>query len=160
MLQNGVKSVDADARVEAHLLERNLDDRLSGDRVIANLLTIFGALALSLAAVGIYGVLAYSVSQRTSEIGIRMAIGAEARDVVTMIVRETGWMVAGGLLAGLIAAYFLTKIIASKLFGVAPADPGVLVAAVATLGGIALLAALVPAWRAARIDPANALRYE
>ena len=160
VLLKQVKSEDADAHVEAQLLERNLDDRLSGDKVIANLLTVFGALALSLAAVGIYGVLAYSVSQRTSEIGIRMAIGAEARDVVAMIVRETGWMVAAGLAAGLVAAYFLTKIIASKLFGVAPADPGVLGVAIGTLAAIALLAALVPAWRAARIDPANALRYE
>jgi ABC-type antimicrobial peptide transport system permease subunit len=152
--------VDSNLDVDTRYLTRSIDDQVSAERLVANLVTLFGLLALCLAAIGIYGILAYGVSQRTSEIGVRMAIGAGARDVVAMIVRETAWMVSGGLVAGMIAAYFLTRLIQSKLFGVTPNDPGVTAAAIGILAVIGLLAATLPALRASRIDPAIALRNE
>ena len=159
-LKNAVLAVDRNLDVETRFLSRSIDDEVSQERLVANLVTLFGLLALTLAAIGIYGILAYGVSQRTSEIGIRMAIGAGASDVVGMIARETVWMVSGGLLAGLVASYFLTRLVQSRLFGVTATDPAVAATAVAILVFIGLLAATIPALRASRIDPAIALRNE
>ena len=159
-LRNAVLAVDPNLDVETRFLTRSIDEELAQERLVANLVTLFGALALALAAIGIYGILAYGVSQRTSEIGVRMAIGAGTRDVVNMIAGETAWMIACGVAAGLIAAYFLTRLIQSKLFGVTATDPVVVAAAVLILGLVGLLAATLPALRASRIDPAIALRDE
>jgi len=121
---------------------------------------IFAGLALLLSAIGIYGVLAYSVAQRTREIGIRVALGAQARDVVRMVVGQ-GILLAGfGLVVGLVAALLLTRLLASVLYGVKPTDPAVFVIVAGILGCVAVGAALVPSLRALRIRPANALRYE
>jgi predicted permease len=159
-LRQAVQSVDLNLKPEIAQLSSSLERQVGQERLIAKLVAFFGALALCLAAVGIYGILAYSVSQRTNEIGIRMAIGAEAGDVVGMIARETVAMVLIGLSSGLIAAYFITKLIQNRLFGVTSTDPVVLATALGLLALIAMLAGMLPAWRASRIDPAIALRYE
>ena len=159
-LRNAVLSIDHNLDVETRFLTRSLDEQLSQERLIANLVALFGILALGLAAIGIYGILAYGVSQRTNEIGVRIAIGAGTSDVVGMIARETSLMMAAGLTVGLVAAYFLTRLVQSKLFGVTATDPTVIVSSIAVLAIIGLIAATLPALRAARIYPAIALRDE
>ncbi len=160
-LRRVIQGVDTNLPVlSARSLGELVDERVAQDRLIANLTSIFGALAIILAAVGIYGVLAYGVSQRTSEIGIRMAVGAETRNVVRMVLRETVIMIAVGLVAGLVISLFVTRLIQSRLFGLRAMDPFVLAAAVLVMCLIGLIAAYGPAWRASRIDPAIALRYE
>lgn len=159
-LRQAVQSVDLNLKPEIGPLSSSLERQVGQERLIAKLVAFFGALALCLAAIGIYGILAYGVSQRTNEIGIRMAIGAEAADVVGMIAKETVAMVIIGLSSGLVAAYFITKLVQNRLFGVNSTDPLVLVTAIGLLALIAMLAGMLPAWRASRIDPAIALRYE
>ncbi len=160
-LRRVVREVDINLPIlSAESLGELVGERVAQDRLIANLTSIFGALALVLAAIGIYGVLAYGVSQRTSEIGIRMAVGAEARNVVGMILRETIVIILIGLTAGLIISVFVTRLIESRLFGLHAMDPIVLSGAVLIMSAIGLIAAYGPAWRASRIDPAIALRYE
>lgn len=146
--------------LSARSLGELIDGRVAQDRLIANLTSIFGALALLLSAIGIYGVLAYGVSQRTSEIGVRMAIGAQSRTVIRMILRETLLLLIIGVAAGLAVSALATRLIQSKLFGLHPMDPLVVSSAVMVMSAIGLLAAYGPAWRASRIDPATALRYE
>lgn len=127
---------------------------------MARILGTFAALALLLAAVGLYGVLAYAVTRRTNEIGIRLALGAARGTVVWSVLRESWTLVAIGVALGVPAALAFTRLFSSLLYGVTPADPWVLSAAVASLFVVALAAALQPAWRAVRVDPLVALRYE
>jgi putative ABC transport system permease protein len=124
------------------------------------LLGLFGGLALVLAAVGIYGVISYAVSLRTRELGIRMALGAERKDVVSMVLREGFTLVGFGLAVGFAASLLLTRFLASLLFEVRPADLGTLAAVTFTLIAIASLANYLPARKASRVDPMVALRYE
>ena len=124
------------------------------------LLTVFGVSALLLAAIAIYGLTAYSVQQRTSEIGIRMALGAETRDVRSMILLQGMRLVWVGAAVGLAAAFGLSRLIASVLFGVKASDPMVFAIVPLVLSAVALLAVWIPAIRATRIAPAEALRYE
>ncbi len=130
------------------------------DRMISVLSAAFAALATLLAAIGLYGVLAYTVSQRTREIGLRMALGADAARVRGMILRQVGMMVVIGGAIGLAAAALLGRLSASLLFQMTASDPAVLVAAAAALTAVALGAGLIPAHRASRVDPMRALRYE
>jgi predicted permease len=130
------------------------------ERVFAEVLTFFGGLALLLAAIGLFGVLAYSVAQRTNEIGIRMALGARGDDVVRMIVVQGLRPTMLGLVAGLGGALALGRTVAGLVYGIRAADPTTLAAASLLLAGIAALAAFVPARRAARVDPIVALRTE
>jgi putative ABC transport system permease protein len=116
--------------------------------------------ALFLAALGIYGVMAHSVARRTHEIGVRMAVGARTRDVVGLVLREGGRLAALGGALGLLAALALTRLLESLLFGVSPTDPLSFAAVVAFLSACALLGCWLPARRAARVDPVIALRYE
>ena len=120
----------------------------------------FAALALLLAGLGLYGVLAYSVTQRTREIGVRMALGARPGQALALVARESAAVVGVGLFLGLAGALATARLFASLLFEVAPADPLALLAALLVLGAVALLATLVPARRAALVDPAIALRAE
>jgi len=124
------------------------------------LLTIFGGSALLLAGIGIYGLIAYSVQQRTREIGIRLALGAEASSVRNMVVLQGMRLVVLGVAIGIAASFGLTRFIASFLFGVKPVDPLSFAIAPLVLGSVALLAVWVPARRASRVDPILALRHE
>ncbi|MES2306774.1 MAG: ABC transporter permease [Gemmatimonadota bacterium] len=144
--------------------EMTMDDvislSLTSRRLNLWLLGVFAAVALVLSATGLYGVIAYLVNQRTREIGIRMALGAKPWGVVAMVMRQGGTLVLTGLALGLIGAAAVTRVIASMLYGVSPRDPITFVVVTAVLGGAALLATFVPARRAARVDPIQAMRSE
>ena len=160
-LKSAVWSIDPDQPVLAVLpLEQLAAESVTLRRVSAILLGALSAVALFLAALGIYGVMAHSVAQRTHEIGVRMAVGARARDVVGLVLREGGRMAALGGALGLLAALALTRLLESLLFGVSPTDPASFAAVIAFLFACALLGCWLPARRAARVDPVIALRYE
>jgi predicted permease len=144
----------------ARTVEDLIDSRILQQRIIAELSTFFGGLALLLAAIGLYGVLSYAVARRTNEIGIRMAVGAGRPAVVRMILQETFAMLAAGAVIGAGAAVALSKLIESQMFGVKGSDPATIAAAVAILAAIAAFASVFPALRAARVDPMIALRVE
>jgi predicted permease len=137
-----------------------IDDSIAAERIVAQLATLFGAVALLLAAIGLYGVMSYSVARRTGEIGVRMALGASQRSVAMMILREILVLVAVGSLVGAACAVGLGHFVESLMFGLATRDPLTLLAAVAILLIVALVAGYLPARRAARIDPIVALRSE
>jgi putative ABC transport system permease protein len=130
------------------------------ERLFASLSGFFGLLALLLAAVGLYGVIAYSVSQRTREIGIRSTLGARPSDVMGLVLQHGLKLTAFGILIGLASAFVLTRLIRNRLFGIEPTDPITFAIVSVLLTGVALLASWLPARRAARIDPMEALRYE
>ncbi|HZT74167.1 MAG TPA: ABC transporter permease [Terriglobales bacterium] len=137
-----------------------IDSSLSDRRFAMDLLGVFAVLALVLAGIGIYGVIAYVTGQRTHEIGIRMALGARPGDVLAMVLRQGGQMALAGVIAGLIAAALLTRWLSSMLFGVGARDPATYVLVAIALTLVALAACLAPAWRAARVAPVLALRAE
>ena len=124
------------------------------------LMSVFGSCALLLAAIGIYGLMAYSVEQRTQELGIRLALGAPAHQVKNMVVRQGMVLALVGVVVGLIAAYLLSRFVENFLFGVAARDPMVFVAVPVVLSAVAFVAVWLPARRASRIDPIIALRAE
>jgi putative ABC transport system permease protein len=143
------------------------DETLRMERLFAKLLSLFGLLAQQLASIGLYGVMAYSVSQRTNEIGIRMALGADRRDVLMMILRQGMTLTVFGVMLGLAGAYVLTRYLESKmnltnsmLYGVNPSDPATYGAIAVLLTLVAFLACFIPARRATRVDPMVALRVE
>jgi predicted permease len=139
---------------------QRIDQTISQERTFAKLCACFGALALLMACVGLYGTMAYAVARRTGEIGIRMALGATRGRVVRMVLREVAVLSAFGLLIGVVAAYQTTTFLKSFLFGVKPNDPVAIGASVAILIACALIAGYLPAFRASRIDPMAALRNE
>jgi predicted permease len=156
-----VQSIDPDLPIEdLRTQQEQIDSTLQTERIFASLTAGFGMLALALACVGVYGVMAWSVAQRTNEIGIRLALGALPRQVLAMVLREASWVGIGGILAGLGAAYFLTRLVKSMLFGLEPNDPASLAGAVLLLALVALAAAWIPARRAAGVQPVVALRHE
>jgi putative ABC transport system permease protein len=124
------------------------------------MLGFFAVLALLLASLGIYGVTSYSVTQRSREMGIRMALGARARDVMVMVMRQSVALVLAGVAVGLVAAFALTRLMASQLFDTRPTDPATLTAVSLLLCAVAIGATLVPARRATRVDPVVTLRDE
>ncbi|HEV8366343.1 MAG TPA: ABC transporter permease [Pyrinomonadaceae bacterium] len=141
-------------------LEDQVDESLGRERLVTTLASLFGALALVLASLGLYGVMSYSVTQSTREIGIRMALGARGVDVLRLVVKNGMTLTAVGLALGLVGAFALTRLISSLLFEVTPTDPVTFVSVSVFLCLIALLASYIPARRATKVDPLVALRYE
>ncbi|MBZ5724479.1 MAG: ABC transporter permease [Acidobacteriia bacterium] len=153
----------ADANVPTGTLtpmDVRIRESIYTDRLIALLSGAFGLLATLLAAIGLYGVVAYAVTQRTAEIGIRIALGAPPAGVLRMILLEAGRMAGAGIAIGVAAALAIGRLLESQLFGIQAANPSILAAAALLLAAVALVAALVPGWRASRIDPISALKYE
>jgi predicted permease len=160
-LRNAVQSIDKDLPLrDIRTQTEQIDANISQQRLFAALTAGFGILALILACIGIYGIMAYNVARRTSEIGVRMALGARARQVLFMILRESSWLAILGVTTGLIAAITLTRFIGSMLYGLKPSDPTTLIGATLILLTIAIAAAYGPARRASRTDPMQALRHE
>ncbi len=141
-------------------MEQIVSKSLAARRFTMLVLIIFGASALLLAALGIYGVMSYAVTRRTQELGIRAALGASRQQILSLVVRQGMRPAAIGMAAGLVAALWLTRFMANLLYGVRPADPATLAAVTVLLGGIALLACYIPARRATAIDPVEALRCD
>jgi predicted permease len=160
-VREAVRSVDKDLPLlEVRMQTQQIEATLSQERVFATLTGGFSMLALILAGIGIYGIMAYTVSRRTNEIGIRMALGAQARGVLTMVLKETSVLSLIGVAAGIGAALGVTRLVRSMLYEVKPDDPLTFVVAAGLLVIIALAAALTPARRAAGVDPMQALRHE
>ena len=141
-------------------LQQIVDKSVSPRRFLVLLLGAFAAFALILASLGIYGLISYSVNQRTQEIGIRMALGASARDVQTRIIAQTLWLAAIGMVLGTVTSWAMVRSAGSLLFGVTARDPGTFLAMLVVLTIVALIAGYLPARRASRIDPMVALRTE
>ncbi len=160
-LRNEMRALNKDVSVfSVQTMAQRIGAQLAADRMIAVLLSIFGGGALLLAAIGIYGVIGYSVAQRTHEIGIRMALGAEQRDILKLIVGQGMVLIAIGAGIGLGLAFLATRVLKSLLFGVSATDPLTFTVVVILLVAVALLACYMPARRATKVDPLEALRYE
>jgi predicted permease len=156
-----VRAVDPDVPIySVRTMTELIEVTVSQRRFLMRVLVVFGALATALALLGIYGVMAYSVSQRTREIGIRMAIGARQVDVSRMVLRSGLLLTAGGVFAGLLVSLALTRLVTSQLFAVRPSDPRTLASVVAIMTAVAAAAAYLPARRAAQVDPVKALRSQ
>jgi predicted permease len=159
-LRRMVRNRDPNVPVKFSTLEENLADNVATPRFRTLLLGIFAGLAVCLAMAGVYGVMAYAVGQRSNEIGLRMALGASRNDVLGLVLRQGLVYVALGLALGLAGAFAATRLLASFLFEVKPADPATYAAVAALLAAAALAATYVPARRATRVDPLTALRQE
>lgn len=160
-VRNAIWAVDKDQPVSnLRSMDEIVSEAVARQRFSMLLLGIFAALAMVLAAVGIYGVMSYSIAQRTREIGLRIALGAQKSDVLKMILRQGLRFVAAGLAIGLAASFVLTRVMASLLFGISATDPATFVSISLMLIAVALLASYIPAVRAMKIDPMLALRYQ
>ena len=160
-LKRAVASVSlALAAPEVRSQVAQIEDRIGRERVFARLLTIFGAFALLLASIGLHGVTAYSVSRRTNEIGVRMALGAEPKQVLWLVQRQVAWLGIAGLIVGVPLGFAASPLLGTLLFGVAPSDVRTMAMAAAVMLSVALLAGYSPARRAARMNPLAALRRE
>ncbi len=160
-VRNEIRALDPDQAVSnISTMEQLMKDSISLRRFSMLLLMIFAGVALVLAAVGIYGVISYSVTQRTHEIGVRMALGAASRDIFKLVVGQAILLTAGGVGIGLITALALTRLMVDLLYGVSATDPVTFIAISLILAGVALVASFIPARRAIRVDPMVALRYE
>jgi ABC-type antimicrobial peptide transport system permease subunit len=146
--------------VDVRTQQEQIDANMQMERLFAGLTVGFGVLALALACVGIYGVMAYSVANRRNEIGIRLALGAQPRQVRGMILRESTWLALAGVVVGVGAALLLTRLVNSMLYGIQPNDPLTIVGGVTILLAVALAASWIPARRAAAVQPMEALRHE
>jgi len=160
-LREVVKKVDRDLPiVDVRTQQEQIDATMQTERLLASLTVGFGVLALALACVGIYGIMAYSVANRRNEIGIRMALGAQPGQVRGMILRESTWLAIAGIVTGVGAALGLMRLVKSMLYGIQPNDPMTMLGGVAILLTVALAASWIPARRAARVQPMEALRHE
>jgi putative ABC transport system permease protein len=160
-IQSQVWALDKDQPITTvRTMEEMIDASVSQRRFQTLLLVVFAGVAVGLAVIGIFGVLSYSVSQRTAELGLRMALGAEPRNILALVLKQAGGLIGAGVAIGLAGAYGLTRYLESMLFGIQRTDWRTYLAAVALLGAIAVVASLIPARRGSRVDPIVALRYE
>ncbi len=160
-VREAVLAVDPEQPVfDMKTMDARVAESLATRRAPMVLAVVFAAVALVLAAIGVYGVLAYTVSQRIPELGVRMALGASRADVFTLVLAQGAKLTVLGVLAGVLAALGATRLMQSLLFGVEAADPMVFVVVSVALSAVALTACWMPARRATRVDPLEALRYE
>ena len=160
-LRRVIQSVDRDLpMIDVRTQQEQIDASMQMERIFAALTAGFGVLALTLACVGIYGIMAYSVANRTNEIGIRLALGARPAQVRGMILRESAWLTVAGVAAGGAAALALARLVRSMLYGIQPWDPATMIGGVSILLAVALAASWIPARRAAGVQPMEALRHE
>jgi putative ABC transport system permease protein len=151
-------AVNRDLTLTFQPLAQQVEESLAVDRVMAALSEFFGGLALLLAALGLYGVTTYAVTQRRAEIGIRMAIGAAPASIMRLVLSRVSILVGAGVAVGAAASLWVSQIVGPLLYGVHPSDPVTLAGAAAVLSAVGGFAGWLPAWRASRIDPAEALR--
>ena len=160
-IRSVVAAVDKDQPIFAiATMNKILSDGVSAPRLTLLLLGLFSALAVILAAIGIYGVISYSVAQRTHEIGVRMTLGAQPPDVLRMILGQGGKIALVGIVIGIVVAFGLTRLMSGLLFSVSPSDPATFAAVAGLVGLVAIFACYIPARRAMRVDPIVALRHE
>jgi predicted permease len=160
-LRKVVQGADRDLPIiDIRTQQEQIDANMQMERLFAALTVGFGVLALALACVGIYGVMAYSVANRTNEIGIRLALGAQPGQVRGMILRESTWLAIAGAIAGVAAALLLTRLVKTMLYGIEPWDPLTMIGGVVILQAVAVAASWIPARRAAGVQPMEALRHE
>jgi len=160
-IRDEIAALDRDQAVsDIATMEENVDDSLASQRLTMALLGMFAGLALILASIGLYGVMALIVTQRTREMGIRFALGASRGDVLRLVLGQGAVLVGIGLATGLVGAFVASRALRSVLYDVAPLDPAALISALLTLSIVALIACFVPARRASRVDPIEALRAE
>jgi putative ABC transport system permease protein len=160
-IKDQIATLDRDQAVsDIATMEENIDDSLASRHLTMTLLGVFAGLALILASIGLYGVMALIVTQRTRELGIRFALGASRGDVLRLVLGQGAVLVGIGLAAGLLGAFVVSRALTSVLYNVAPLDPAALISALLTLSLVALIACFVPARRASRVDPIEALRAE
>jgi predicted permease len=160
-MRNAVQLIDKDQPIRrARLLETSVAKSIAPQRFVTMLLMLFAGIALLLASIGIYGVMSYTVAQRTHEIGIRMALGAQTGDVLKMVIGQGMQLVVFGVVIGLLAAFALTRLVQTLLFNISATDPITFVAIALLLAGVALVACYIPARRATSINPIIALRHE
>jgi ABC-type antimicrobial peptide transport system permease subunit len=160
-IRNVVSTFDRDqALTNTQALDQLKTESVASDRLRSVLLGSFAAIAVALAAIGLYGVIAYAVVQRTRKIGIRAALGASRTSLVGLVVRQGMVLTTWGLTAGLVGAFVVSRLLATLLFGVRPSDPTTMVAVAGTIVGVALLACYLPARRATRVNPSIALKSD
>jgi predicted permease len=159
-VRGAVQGINPNLPVDATTLSQQVNDSLAQQRAFSELTGFFGILGLLLACVGLYGIMAYNVIRRTREMGLRMALGAQRREVLWMVLRQTLLLIGIGIAIGVPLALAATRLIVSQLYGLKPSDPSTIVGAVLIMAGVGLLAGYVPAQRAAKVDPMVALRHE
>ena len=159
-VRNAMASVTKLASLQFTTLKQQADDSVAQEHLMAVLSGFFGGLALLLTAIGLYGVMAYAVTQRTHEIGIRMALGAQQTSILRLVMRDAAIVLVAGVAAGLLGSIWITRLVRQLLFGLTPNDPWSIALAIAAMVAVALLATWIPARRAMRVDPMVALRYE
>jgi ABC-type antimicrobial peptide transport system permease subunit len=161
LLRNEIRAIDPALRFGGfRTLEKHVEESLGREHLMATLSSLFAALAMMLACVGLYGIMTYAVASRTNEIGIRMALGAGRAQILRIVAWESALLVAAGVALGLPGALGAARLISAQLYGLMPADPGTMAGAILLLAGVAAFASYIPARRATNVDPMVALRHE
>jgi putative ABC transport system permease protein len=160
-IRAGIQAVDPDQPIyEIKTLDRVISESVVGLSYVAVIMGILGLIAMVLAAMGVYGIMAYAVVERTHEIGVRLALGAQPREIMRLILSRGTFLLALGIAIGLPVAYALARLLASLLFGVSASDAGIFSLITIFLAGVSIAACYIPAYRAMNVDPMIALRYE